>query len=122
MQEKAAPACKAETFCEISKILRRAFLHLSFAKDNVGESFSKVNLQKIFREIIEQFKKSNYQITNVRKNNKYSVFDIKTDHLDEKNKTIEKFFNIVRYSKNLLFTFPKFIQIFKSGSNIDSEI
>ncbi len=34
-------------------------------------------------------KKSNYQITNVRKNNKYSVFDIKTDHLDEKNKTIQ---------------------------------
>ncbi len=36
--------------------------YLSFAKDNVGESFSKVNLHKIFIEIIEQFKKSNYKI------------------------------------------------------------
>ncbi len=36
--------------------------YLSFAKDNVGEAFSKVNLHKIFREIVEQFKNSNYKI------------------------------------------------------------
>ena len=36
--------------------------YLSFAKDNVGESFSKVNLHKIFREILEQFKKSSHKI------------------------------------------------------------
>ena len=36
--------------------------YLSFAKDNVGEAFSKVNLHRIFEEIIEKFKKSNHKI------------------------------------------------------------
>ena len=36
--------------------------YLSFAKDNIGETISKVNLNNIFTDIVEQFKNSKYKI------------------------------------------------------------